>query len=141
MIGGGFMQKDDELAPIYFTVVGIGLDIDGISQSLGMSPTHSHHMTKRWCQHQLAGDGPSARRASSLTRVVHSRPRSVTTTRRSAKNSSTVCAAQRWATPPLIPLARSSPQKNATTTKFPKGRPPAEGPKRCRASALQIQPA
>jgi len=38
------MEKDAEFAPIYFTIVGTGLDIDGISQSLGMSPTHSHRV-------------------------------------------------------------------------------------------------
>ncbi len=38
------MEKGAELGPIHFTIVGIGLDIDGISQSLGMSPKHSHRV-------------------------------------------------------------------------------------------------
>ena len=38
------MDNSTEKAPIAFTIAGVGLDIDGISEALGTNPTHSHRV-------------------------------------------------------------------------------------------------
>jgi hypothetical protein len=36
--------NDKEEAPVAFTISGVGLDIEGISSALGLSPTHVHRL-------------------------------------------------------------------------------------------------